>query len=295
MARGGRCLIADQMGVGKTIQALALGACYLDDGPLLVVVPASMRVTWAREAERWLPALTPRNLHVINGGGDKFAIGWFAATEAKAAASAAAVRAVAEAGASADADADAADDDDIDDDARLALLRTQFTTQANEARAKAAAAPRVVITSYEMASKLSSEIASVAWGAVVVDESHALRTTQGGVEKEATKTNAVLEMVKSIRHAVLVTGTPSLTRPFDLFGQVDALCHWNRARGMLGKDKYQFADAYCAPRSVPAGFAGGGMRKDVSGGVRLGELHAMLSRNVMIRRLKRDVAKDLPN
>ena len=28
LARGGRCLIADQMGVGKTIQALALGACF---------------------------------------------------------------------------------------------------------------------------------------------------------------------------------------------------------------------------------------------------------------------------
>ena len=85
------------------------------------------------------------------------------------------------------------------------------------------------------------------------------------MEKEAAKTNAVLEMVKSIRRAVLVTGTPSLTRPFDLFGQVDALCHWNpRTRGMLGKDKYQFADAYCAPRWEP-GFPGGGMRKDVSG------------------------------
>ena len=28
LARGGRCLIADEMGVGKTLQAIALAACY---------------------------------------------------------------------------------------------------------------------------------------------------------------------------------------------------------------------------------------------------------------------------
>ena len=28
LARGGRCLIADEMGVGKTVQAIALASCY---------------------------------------------------------------------------------------------------------------------------------------------------------------------------------------------------------------------------------------------------------------------------
>jgi hypothetical protein len=52
LARGGRCLIADQMGVGKTIQALAIAACYMDEGPLLIIVPASMRLAWWGAA-RW--------------------------------------------------------------------------------------------------------------------------------------------------------------------------------------------------------------------------------------------------
>ena len=66
LKRHGRCLIGDQMGVGKTLQALALGSCYLDEGPLLVIAPKSMRLTWARELERWLPDLRPKNLLVCD-------------------------------------------------------------------------------------------------------------------------------------------------------------------------------------------------------------------------------------
>ena len=67
LSRNGRCLLADQMGVGKTIQALAIGAAYLHEGPLLIIAPASLRLTWARECERWIPELRPKNLHAING------------------------------------------------------------------------------------------------------------------------------------------------------------------------------------------------------------------------------------
>lgn len=74
LERNGRCLIADEMGVGKTIQALAIASCYLSDGPMLVICPASMRLTWAREAERWLPELRPANLVVVNGSADAFAL-----------------------------------------------------------------------------------------------------------------------------------------------------------------------------------------------------------------------------
>lgn len=68
--RGGRCLIADDMGLGKTLQALALAAHYRA-WPILVVVPASMRLVWAGECERWLPFLGPHDIHVIFGVSDK--------------------------------------------------------------------------------------------------------------------------------------------------------------------------------------------------------------------------------
>ena len=38
LARAGRVLIGDQMGLGKTLQALALIACYEEDWPCLILV-----------------------------------------------------------------------------------------------------------------------------------------------------------------------------------------------------------------------------------------------------------------
>jgi hypothetical protein len=37
---------------------------------------------------------------------------------------------------------------------------------------------------------------------------------------EVKQTEAVLAMIRAAPHAVLATGTPSLTRPFDIFNQV---------------------------------------------------------------------------
>jgi hypothetical protein len=52
-------------------------------------------------------------------------------------------------------------------------------------------------------------------------ESHVLRT--GSQESgDALHTHAVCAAVKRARRAILLTGTPSLTRPFDVFRQVRA-------------------------------------------------------------------------
>lgn len=67
LAREGRCLVADEMGTGKTLQALAIMSCYREDWPLLIVVPASLRLVWAENVEQWLPFLRPTDIHVIFG------------------------------------------------------------------------------------------------------------------------------------------------------------------------------------------------------------------------------------
>ena len=41
-----------------------MAACYREEGPLLVVCPASMRLVWADELERWLPFLSPLDVHL---------------------------------------------------------------------------------------------------------------------------------------------------------------------------------------------------------------------------------------
>jgi SWI/SNF-related matrix-associated actin-dependent regulator of chromatin subfamily A-like protein 1 len=58
-----RTFIADEQGLGKTVQALA--ALEADDAfPAIVVCPASMKLTWEREAGIWLPN---RRVAVLDG------------------------------------------------------------------------------------------------------------------------------------------------------------------------------------------------------------------------------------
>ena len=64
-----RTFLADEQGLGKTIEALA--ALHADGAfPAAVVCPASMKLVWARECERWLAG---RSVAVVHGRAEQ---GW---------------------------------------------------------------------------------------------------------------------------------------------------------------------------------------------------------------------------
>ncbi|WP_420458711.1 DEAD/DEAH box helicase [Neolewinella sp.] len=54
----GACL-ADDMGLGKTIQGLAMLQARAEEGPALVIAPASVTRNWLREAAKFAPTLNP--------------------------------------------------------------------------------------------------------------------------------------------------------------------------------------------------------------------------------------------
>ncbi len=66
MLRIRRGFLADEQGLGKTIQALT--ALEADDAwPAVVICPASLKLNWAAEAARWLPE--ERTVQVLSGRG----------------------------------------------------------------------------------------------------------------------------------------------------------------------------------------------------------------------------------
>ena len=54
----GKALIGDDMGLGKTAQSLAWLALHKENRPVIVICPASVKVNWGREINKWLPKST---------------------------------------------------------------------------------------------------------------------------------------------------------------------------------------------------------------------------------------------
>jgi SWI/SNF-related matrix-associated actin-dependent regulator of chromatin subfamily A-like protein 1 len=62
-----RAFLADEQGLGKTIEALA--TLEADEAyPAVVVCPASLKLNWMRELERWLPGRSTQALAGMGGG-----------------------------------------------------------------------------------------------------------------------------------------------------------------------------------------------------------------------------------
>jgi SNF2 family DNA or RNA helicase len=65
----GRVLIADEMGLGKTLQAIGVMLHFHQDFPALVVVPSSVKFSWATELERWTK-LDPARIRMVRSRTD---------------------------------------------------------------------------------------------------------------------------------------------------------------------------------------------------------------------------------
>ncbi|KFP86529.1 DNA annealing helicase and endonuclease ZRANB3, partial [Acanthisitta chloris] len=111
---------------------------------------------------------------------------------------------------------------------------------------------------------------------VVIDESHYMKSRNGS--------KILLPIVQKALRAVLLTGTPALGRPEELFMQIEAL--YPRRFGTWS----EYAKKYCNAR---VRFFGKRARWDCRGASNLEELHQLLS-EIMIRRLKNDVLTQLP-
>ena len=139
---------------------------------------------------------------------------------------------------------------------------------------------KFVIISYDLVSKKLKELQEKNYQFVIVDESHCIKDYKSG------RTKAVEPLLKASKCLVLLSGTPALSKPIELYTQINVL---DPALFSFVSD---FGNRYCdgkmkrfGEREIP----------DYNGHSFGTELSLLLSERVMIRRLKSEVLQQLPS
>lgn len=208
LARNGKIILADDMGLGKSIQSLAIASYYRREWPLLIMAPASMVSTWHEQVQRWLPALDPASIVAVYDG-------------------------------------------------------------------KGLLSGLVNIGSYDLLTRMGDQVAARKFQVVIVDESHALKNP------ESKRSKALIPVIGRASRAILLSGTPALSRPIELFSQIKAVSP------KLFPNYYDFGKRYCNGHQTHFGW-------DLKGASNTQELQVILENTIMIRRTKTEVLSQLP-
>lgn len=111
---------------------------------------------------------------------------------------------------------------------------------------------------------------------VIFDECHYIKNP------EAARTKAAQRLSANASSVVGLSGTPMTNQAIDLWSILSCI------RPELFPSRLKFAWRYCKPKATPWGW-------QFNGAVKKKELNRILRERVLIRRLKKDVAKELPD
>lgn len=305
----GRALLGDEMGLGKSLQAITVAAYYAQSWPLLVICPSSLRLTWKNELLRWLgvSALQCNAKPTVGiqselAGDDDIAIqnnDNDQDDEVQRPRKRRTTKRI--------LDSDDEDDknNNNDEDVRMnqltrlpSMSTVDMSTSAKSHSSSfrellpseiqvlmdgkqllmgsSSEKPRVVVCSYELVHKYRPALLEQRFRTVICDESHFLRNA------ESQRTQAVLPLLAPAHaeHVLLLSGTPATSRPCQLYSQLHAL------RPELFPSQHTFGSRY-GHASMNRG------KIEYSGGKNLHELHMILKRDLMIRRTKAEVLTQL--
>ncbi|KAF6362206.1 SWI/SNF related, matrix associated, actin dependent regulator of chromatin, subfamily a like 1 [Rhinolophus ferrumequinum] len=132
----------------------------------------------------------------------------------------------------------------------------------------------VNIVSFDLLSKLEKQL-KTPFKVVIVDESHFLKNIK------TARCRAAMPLLKVAKRVILLSGTPAMSRPSELYTQVIAV------KPTFFPQFHSFGLRYCDAKRHAWGW-------DYSGSSNLGELKLLLEEAVMLRRLKSDVLSQLP-
>jgi SWI/SNF-related matrix-associated actin-dependent regulator of chromatin subfamily A-like protein 1 len=117
---------------------------------------------------------------------------------------------------------------------------------------------------------------------IIADEAHFLKA------HDSLRSRTLVPLLTRMKRLILLSGTPMLARPKELYNLLKML------RPDVFNDFFEYAHRYCNPKESPYAASNGQPIMDYSGISNLRELHFLLEGKIMIRRLKKEVLKDLP-
>jgi SWI/SNF-related matrix-associated actin-dependent regulator 1 of chromatin subfamily A len=209
-------LFSDEMGLGKSVQAIGVINASPTIRRVLVICPASLKLMWGRELHQWLTR--PMTVEIVNGKG------W--------------------------AEGD------------------------------------ITIINYDLLDKHQEALKAKKFDLKVIDEAHYCKNPK------AQRTPLALTI--SAKRSLLLTGTPILNRPIELYPLLTVLdsnrwgtLDFSKKWIFTSKEFWSFAKRYCNAKRSSGGW-------DFSGNANLLELQTILRATCMVRRLKKDVLPQLP-
>jgi SWI/SNF-related matrix-associated actin-dependent regulator 1 of chromatin subfamily A len=206
----GRCLIGDEMGIGKTISAIGYAALHPEARPAVIVCPANVKFNWKKELNRWLPY---EQVHVASSVSD------IRAPEVKAMAK--------ERGAT---------DEQVssrkDAEAFLKSKGIDYTTYIPESD--------FIIINYDMMTKYKQALMNAAPSLVILDECHYIKNS-GSTNEPVQRTTSTLELCHQTAKVIALSGTAITSRPKEFFNTLNLL------KADQFPSFWNFAQRYCDP------------------------------------------------
>ncbi|ELA46072.1 hypothetical protein VCUG_02434 [Vavraia culicis subsp. floridensis] len=277
ISNGGRIILADSMGLGKTIQALSIALYYSLEWPLLIVAPASLLDNWRDEIEKFcgVKVCVVRDIGDI-GNGSVFVVSYDFLSKNVAHFENMVVRNDrGEKNEERNADNSTANPATVADtsNAGVAISDTTAATKTFSERARTND-PTATSNTLRGTQKVSGTLTTTSRiNVIIVDECHYLKNMQ------SKRTRTLLPFIKKMNRVVLVSGTPALSRPIELYPLIYVL---------EGFNYNDYANRYCMDgRSRFNRF----MRH--KGCSNYDELSLVIG-GMMVRRTKEDVMSDLP-
>ena len=136
---------------------------------------------------------------------------------------------------------------------------------------------QIKIINYDILEKFRERLIADNYKLIIGDEIHRTKN----IKTKRTKAFMEIHKNRESNKFIAISGTPVVNRPVEFYTVLKML------RPSLFPNWYKFVTRYCAPKYNGFGY-------DYTGNSNIEELNRMLVSQVMIRRLKKDVLKDLP-